>query len=90
MLILTRRVGESVIISENVYCTIIGLRGNQVRLAFNAPKSVSVHREEIQNRIWREQLEGKEVEDSLVNKESVVDRLISRFKRTINPAVTED
>lgn len=90
MLLLTRRIGETVIISEDVYCTVIGLRGNQVKLAFTAPKSVSVHREEIQRRIWRDQCEGNEREDSLQYKETVIDRLISRLKKMANSThVTE-
>lgn len=80
-LILTRRIGESVIIAENVYCTLIGLRGDQVKLAFSAPKSVTIHREEIQKRIWRE--EGKEVDNYLIKNESVVDRLFSSLKKQL-------
>ncbi len=51
MLILTRRVGESVMIGDEVTVTVLGVKGNQVRLGVNAPKSVSVHREEIYRRI---------------------------------------
>jgi carbon storage regulator len=51
MLILTRRVGESVVIGEDVTVTVLGVKGNQVRIGINAPKSVSVHREEIFERI---------------------------------------
>lgn len=51
MLILTRKVGESVIIGEDVKLTVLNAKGNQIRLGINAPKSVSVHREEIFNRI---------------------------------------
>jgi carbon storage regulator len=51
MLILTRRVGESVIICDDITITVLGVRGNQVRLGVNAPKDVSVHREEIYKRI---------------------------------------
>ena len=47
MLILTRRVGESLMIGDNVDITVLGIRGNQVRIGINAPKDVSVHREEI-------------------------------------------
>jgi carbon storage regulator len=55
MLILTRRVGETVMIGDEVTVTILGVKGNQVRVGINAPKSVAVHREEIYERIKREQ-----------------------------------
>jgi len=55
MLILTRRVGETVIIGNDVTVTVLGVKGNQVRLGVNAPKEVSVHREEVFERIIVEQ-----------------------------------
>ena len=55
MLILTRRVGETVVIGDDVTVTVLGVKGNQVRLGVNAPKQVAVHREEIYERIQREQ-----------------------------------
>ena len=55
MLILTRRVGETVMIGDEVTVTVLGVKGNQVRIGVNAPKTVAVHREEIFERIKREQ-----------------------------------
>jgi carbon storage regulator len=58
MLILTRRTGETVMIGNEVTLTVLGVKGNQVRIGINAPKSVPVHREEIYERIKRE-LQGE-------------------------------
>lgn len=58
MLILTRRVGETLMIGDEVTVTVLGVKGNQVRIGINAPKDVSVHREEIYRRIKREGEEG--------------------------------
>jgi carbon storage regulator len=58
MLILTRRVGETVMIGDDVTITVLGVKGNQVRVGINAPKHVAVHREEIYERIKREQHAG--------------------------------
>jgi carbon storage regulator len=63
MLILTRRVGETVMIGNDVTVTVLGVKGNQVRVGINAPKTVAVHREEIYERIKREQ-EGNTDNDS--------------------------
>ena len=55
MLILTRRVGETVVIGDEVQVTVLGVKGNQVRLGVTAPRDVSVHRSEIYERIKKEQ-----------------------------------
>ncbi|MGY6275332.1 carbon storage regulator CsrA [Methylomonas sp. MgM2] len=62
MLILTRRVGETLMIGDEVTVTVLGVKGNQVRIGVNAPKDVSVHREEIYERIKKEQSESSSSE----------------------------
>ena len=64
VLILTRKIGESVIINEDVTVTVLGIKGNQVRVGIDAPKHVSVHREEIYQRMKNEEFE----EESTLNR----------------------
>jgi len=60
MLILTRRVGETLMVGDDVTVTVLGVKGNQVRIGVNAPKDVSVHREEIYQRIQKEKSDAQQ------------------------------
>jgi carbon storage regulator len=62
MLILTRRVGESLMVGDEITVTVLGVKGNQVRIGVNAPRDVAVHREEIYNRIQNDESPKKDPE----------------------------
>lgn len=68
MLILTRRVGETLIVGDDVVITVLGVKGNQVRIGINAPKEISIHRQEIYDRIHQNQesndIQANEIEDN--------------------------
>ena len=65
MLILTRRIGETVMIGDDITVTVLRVKGNQVRLGVNAPKAVSVQREEIFHRIKHEGSEAPHAEETI-------------------------
>lgn len=63
MLILTRRVGETLMVGDDVVITVLGVKGNQVRIGINAPKEISIHREEVYNRINQSQDAAQKSDD---------------------------
>jgi carbon storage regulator len=86
MLLLTRKIGESVVIGEEIYCTVLGYQHGEICLAFDAPKSLPIHREEIQRRIKRDRQKDEWYREPVSHPENVVDRLINKFKHEMSPA----
>lgn len=81
MLVLTRKIGESVVIGDAIYCTVLGYRAGEVRLAVDAPRIIPVHRDEVQGRIWREQQKNKGLDNFNPDQEDLLMRLISQLKQ---------
>ena len=79
MLILTRRVGETVMIGDDITVTVLGVKGNQVRVGVNAPRNIAVHREEIFERIKRE--EAREGSDAADDEEDPMPTMAGGFGR---------
>lgn len=86
MLILTRRVGEKLIIGEKVTVTVLGVKGNQIRIGVDAPRDVTVNREEIHQRILEEQkaLNGNGVAKTPVSKARTSIRIVKTSNRTLS------
>ncbi|KTC71812.1 global regulator [Legionella birminghamensis] len=81
MLILTRKIGESVVIGDVVYCTVMGINADVVKLAIDAPRIMPIHRDEIQRRIWWESQKNKGSDNFDPEQEDVLERLINQFKQ---------
>lgn len=81
MLILTRRVGETIVIGDDVVVTVLGIKGNQVRIGINAPKDVSVHREEIYQRIQQEKNTSTPAPEPVVEAAPTAAPVVVRKKR---------
>lgn len=86
MLIITRTIGRSIVIGDDINLTILGIQGNQVRLGINAPRDIPVHRDEIYSRIQLEKKQGNE-KSGLVNENVVLELVDEKFTKASNEAV---
>ena len=80
MLILSRRIGESVVIGEDIYCTLLGVQDGQVRLGFDAPTAIPVNRNEIHERIIQDRQYAKAANDEIKPDLPIIERLVAHFK----------
>lgn len=81
MLVLTRKWGQSIIIGDDIVCTVLGVNGNQVRLGIKAPQELSVNREEIHQRILAEKNGCNEGYQKQEIDEELIELLTQKFKR---------
>ena len=85
MLILTRRIGETVRIGDDIYLTVLGLKGNQIRLGLSAPQNISIHREEVYLKIKEEKKIGLDViKDSEANEEVMKSQIPKKISGIIH------